>query len=205
MGALHESSARSRWEASGSGDASASAQETACRDAIIEQIVVTAQKREETAAGRAVPGQRLLRAERSRDAGIESTQDFVGYVPNMTFDRADTYRNSFVMIRGLTQITNADSPLSVVIDGVPQNDQKQFNMRLFDIERIEVLKGPQGTLYGRNAIGGAVNIVTRAPTAGVRADSPSCRTATAMRCRRPAASPARSAATACCFAIRATT
>ena len=82
----------------------------------------------------------------------------------MTFDRADTYRNSFVMIRGLTQITNADSPLAVVIDGVPQNDQKQFNMRLFDIERIEVLKGPQGTLYGRNAIGGAVNIVTRAPT-----------------------------------------
>ena len=51
-----------------------------------------------------------------------------------------------------------------MIDGVPQNDQKQFNMRLFDIERIEVLKGPQGTLYGRNAIGGAVNIVTRAPT-----------------------------------------
>jgi iron complex outermembrane receptor protein len=62
----------------------------------------------------------------------------------MTFDRADTYRNSFVMIRGLTQITNADSPLAVVIDGVPQNDQKQFNMRLFDIERIEVTEGPQG-------------------------------------------------------------
>ena len=132
-------------------------------DTIIEQIVVTAQKREERLQD--VPFQVNVFSEQSvADAGIESTQDFVGYVPNMTFDRADTYRNSFVMIRGLTQITNADSPISVVIDGVPQNDQKQFNMRLFDIERIEVLKGPQGTLYGRNAIGGAVNIVTRAPT-----------------------------------------
>jgi iron complex outermembrane receptor protein len=131
--------------------------------AILEQVVVTAQKREEKLQD--VPFQvNVFSEQQVSDAGIGSTQDFIGYVPNMTFDRADTYRNSFVMIRGLTQITNADSPVSVVIDGVPQNDQKQFNMRLFDIERIEVLKGPQGTLYGRNAIGGAVNIVTRAPT-----------------------------------------
>ena len=141
--------------------ASAIAEETPA--AGLEEIVVTAQKREEKLQD--VPIQVNVFSEQNvADAGIESTSDFVGYVPNMTFDRADTYRNSFVMIRGLTQITNADSPLAVVIDGVPQNDQKQFNMRLFDIERIEVLKGPQGTLYGRNAIGGAVNIVTRAPT-----------------------------------------
>jgi outer membrane receptor protein involved in Fe transport len=135
----------------------ANAQETASGVGL-EEIVVTAQKREERC--RTCPIQVNVFSEQNvADAGIGSTQDFVGYVPNMTFDRADTYRNSFVMIRGLTQITNADSPLAVVIDGVPQNDQKQFNMRLFDIERIEVLKGPQGTLYGRNAIGGAVNIV----------------------------------------------
>jgi iron complex outermembrane receptor protein len=129
----------------------------------LEEIVVTAQKRAERLQD--VPIQVNVFSEQAiADAGIHSTQDFVSYVPNMTFDRADTYRNSFVVIRGLTQITNADSPLAVVVDGVPQNDQKQFNMRLFDIDRIEVLKGPQGTLYGRDAIGGAVNIVTRAPT-----------------------------------------
>jgi iron complex outermembrane receptor protein len=129
----------------------------------IEEVVVTAQKREERLQD--VPFQVNVFTEQAvADAGIGSTSDFVAYVPNMTFDRADSYRNSFVMIRGLTQITNADSPIAVVIDGVPQNDQKQFNMRLFDIERIEVLKGPQGTLYGRNAIGGAVNIVTKQPT-----------------------------------------
>ncbi|MDB6159232.1 MAG: TonB-dependent receptor [Gammaproteobacteria bacterium] len=129
----------------------------------LEEIVVTAQKRAERLQD--VPIQvNVFNEQAIADAGIRSTQDFVSYVPNMTFDRADTYRNSFVVIRGLTQITNADSPLAVVVDGVPQNDQKQFNMRLFDIDRIEVLKGPQGTLYGRDAIGGAVNIVTRAPT-----------------------------------------
>jgi len=142
----------------------AAAEEVPATDASsLEEIVVTAQKRAERLQD--VPIQVNVFSEQAiADAGIRSTQDFVSYVPNMTFDRADTYRNSFVVIRGLTQITNADSPLAVVVDGVPQNDQKQFNMRLFDIDRIEVLKGPQGTLYGRDAIGGAVNIVTRAPT-----------------------------------------
>ncbi len=129
----------------------------------LEEIVVTAQKRSERLQD--VPIQVNVFSEQAiADSGIHSTSDFVSYVPNMTFDRADSYRNSFVVIRGLTQITNADSPLAVVVDGVPQNDQKQFNMRLFDIDRIEVLKGPQGTLYGRDAIGGAVNIVTRQPS-----------------------------------------
>lgn len=129
----------------------------------LEEIVVTAQKRAERLQD--VPIQVSVFSEQSiADSGIRATQDFVAYVPNMTFDRSDTYRNSFVVMRGLTQITNADSPVAVVVDGVPQNDQKQFSMRLFDIERIEVLKGPQGTLYGRNAIGGAVNIVTREPS-----------------------------------------
>lgn len=131
--------------------------------AALDEVVVTAQKRPERLQD--VPIQvNVFSQQAIEDAGIHSTQDFVSYVPNMTFDRSDSYRNSFVVIRGLTQITNADSPLAVVVDGVPQNDQKQFNMRLFDIDRIEVLKGPQGTLYGRDAIGGAVNIVTRQPT-----------------------------------------
>ena len=133
----------------------------------LEEIVVTAQKRAERLQD--VPIQvNVFNEQAIADAGIRSTQDFVSYVPNMTFDRADTYRNSFVVIRGLTQITNADSPLAVVVDGVPQNDQKQFNMRLFDIDRIEVLKGPQGTLYGRDAIGGAVAL--RSDVEGIHHD-----------------------------------
>src|SRR6195256_259430 len=104
----------------------------ALADDPLEEIVVTAQKRSERLQD--VPIQvDVFTAQSIADAGIHDTSDFVGYVPNMTFDRADTYRNSFVVVRGLAQVTNADPPIAVIVDGVPQVDQKQFNMRLFDI------------------------------------------------------------------------
>ncbi len=133
------------------------------QDPSLEEVVVTAQKRSERLQD--VPIQvDVFTAQAISDSGIRSTSDFVAQVPNMTFDRADTYRNSFVVVRGLAQVTNADPPIAVIVDGVPQVDQKQFNMQLFDLEQIEVLKGPQGSLYGRDAIGGAVIINTRNPT-----------------------------------------
>jgi iron complex outermembrane recepter protein len=136
---------------------------TAVAQETLDEVVVTAQKRNERLQD--VPIQvQVFTAQAVSDAGIKNTQDFITYVPNMTFDRADTYRNSFVVIRGLAQVTNADPPIAVVVDGVPQVDQKQFNMRLFDLDQIEVLKGPQGTLYGRDAIGGAVVINTLRPS-----------------------------------------
>jgi iron complex outermembrane receptor protein len=133
------------------------------QDQQLDEVVVTAQKRSERLQD--VPIQvDVFTAQSISDSGIRSTSDFVAQVPNMTFDRADTYRNSFVVVRGLAQVTNADPPIAVIVDGVPQVDQKQFNMQLFDLEQIEVLKGPQGSLYGRDAIGGAVIINTRNPT-----------------------------------------
>ncbi len=128
-----------------------------------EIITVTAQKREENL--QTVPVQvKAFTAVAIEDANIKSTQDFINLTPNVSLDTSDTYNNTFVVIRGVTQINNADAPVAIIIDGVPQNNQKQLNMNLFDIERIEVLKGPQGALYGRNAIGGAINIVTKAPS-----------------------------------------
>ena len=125
-------------------------------------IVVTAQTRNQQLQD--VPIQvSAFGEEQIADAGIDSTQDFMDLVPNVSFDDSFTYLNSFVVVRGVTQINNADSPVAVIVDGVPQNSQKQLKMNLFDLERIEVLKGPQGGLYGRNAIGGAINIVTKRP------------------------------------------
>ncbi|MFK8029845.1 MAG: TonB-dependent receptor [Gammaproteobacteria bacterium] len=129
----------------------------------LEEIIVTAEARAENlqevpVAVTAFSAQDIL------DAGIESTADFIALTPNVSFDDSFTVGNSFVSIRGVTQVNNADSPVAIVVDGVPQNNQKQLKMDLFDIERIEVLKGPQGALYGRNAIGGAINIVTKAPS-----------------------------------------
>ena len=128
----------------------------------IEEIVVSARRRDENLQD--VPIQvAAFDSQTVIDAGIRQTRDFVDLVPNVSLDDSDTYNNTFVVVRGVTQINNADAPVAIVIDGVPQNNQKQFKMNLFDIERIEVLKGPQGALYGRNAIGGAINIVTKEP------------------------------------------
>lgn len=128
----------------------------------LEEIIVTAQRREESL--QRVPIQvTALSAATIENAGVQSTSDALQLVPNVQFDESFTYLNSFVTVRGISQINNADPPIAVIVDGVPQNSQKQLRMELFDIERIEVLKGPQGGLYGRNALGGAISIVTRAP------------------------------------------
>ncbi|MCP5076727.1 MAG: TonB-dependent receptor [Psychromonas sp.] len=98
------------------------------------------------------------------DMGIERAADFIGMTPNMTMVEAQNSGTSFITIRGLSQVRNGESPVAVSVDGVLQISPNQFNQDLFDIAQIEVLKGPQGALYGRNAIGGAINITTKMPT-----------------------------------------
>jgi iron complex outermembrane receptor protein len=128
----------------------------------LETVTVKAQRRAERLQDVPV-SVKAYSAKQIEDTGIKSTADFIGMTPNVSFDNSFTYGNSFVVIRGVAQVNNADSPVAVVVDGVPQNNQKQLKMNLFDIQSIEVLKGPQGALYGRNAIGGAINIETRQP------------------------------------------
>ncbi|MCJ2180956.1 TonB-dependent receptor [Novosphingobium album (ex Hu et al. 2023)] len=126
-------------------------------------IVVTAQKRSERVQD--VPIQiSVLTGDTLANHQIRTTAEIVRSIPNMTVERTDTYTNSVIVLRGLSQASNSDAPVAVIVDGVPQDDAKQFNMHLFDIDQIEVLKGPQGSLYGRNAEAGAVIITTKAPT-----------------------------------------
>ena len=132
-------------------------------DLMLEEVTVTAQRRAERLQDVPVAVTAFTAAE-IEARGIASTRDVLPMTPNVTYDESFTVGNSFVSIRGVAQINNADSPVAIVVDGVPQNSQKQLRMELFDVERIEVLKGPQGALYGRNAIGGAINIVTREPS-----------------------------------------
>lgn len=132
-------------------------------DLMLEEVTVTAQRRAERLQDVPVAVTAFTAAE-IEARGIGSTRDVLPMTPNVTYDESFTVGNSFVSIRGVAQINNADSPVAIVVDGVPQNSQKQLRMELFDVERIEVLKGPQGALYGRNAIGGAINIVTREPS-----------------------------------------
>ncbi|MCL9998586.1 MAG: TonB-dependent receptor [Erythrobacter sp.] len=128
-----------------------------------EGIVVTSLRRTETlqdtpAAVTAFDSQAI------QNAGIERPADFIGLTPNVTLVETQNAGNAFVIIRGITQNRNSEPSVAVIVDGVQQVNPAQFNQDLFDIEQIEVLKGPQGGLYGRNAIGGAIIINTKKPT-----------------------------------------
>jgi iron complex outermembrane receptor protein len=97
-------------------------------------------------------------------AGIEKPIDFINLTSNVNLVETQNAGNAFIIIRGITQARNSEPSVAVVVDGVQQVNPAQFNQELFDIEQIEVLKGPQGGLYGRNAIGGAIIINTKQPT-----------------------------------------
>lgn len=98
------------------------------------------------------------------DAGISETADFIQLTSNVTLAESQSIGTAFLTIRGLTQVRNGESPVAVVVDGVLQFNNRQFVGQLFDVQQIEVVKGPQGALYGRNATGGAIIINTKKPS-----------------------------------------
>ena len=103
-------------------------------------------------------------AQAIQDAGIRRIGDFVALTSNVTLAKSQGIGTSFLTIRGLAQVRNGESPVATIIDGVLQFSGIQFRQELFDVESIEVVKGPQGAIYGRNATGGAIIINTKKPT-----------------------------------------
>ncbi len=125
----------------------------------LEEVMVTAQRREqlewEVPSSVSVLSQEVIERE-----NIHSFADYAIRIPNLTFDQAGLigYRGAVdVTIRAVPGRTNYyldDTPLPVT------------DVRLFDIERVEVLRGPQGTLYGDAAMGGTIKVITNKPTVG---------------------------------------
>ena len=101
-----------------------------------------------------------------QSAGIDRPRDFVAMTPNVTLVETQNQGNAFITVRGISQARNSERSVAVLIDGVQMANPSQFNQELFDIDSIQVLKGPQGALYGRNASGGALNILTVQPKLG---------------------------------------
>ncbi|MDQ4087525.1 MAG: TonB-dependent receptor [Pseudomonadota bacterium] len=128
-----------------------------------ENIFVTARRRSE--ALQDVPAAiTAFTDETIEAAGIERPIDFINLTSNVNLVETQNAGNAFIVIRGISQARNSEPSVAVIVDGVQQVNPAQFNQELFDIEQIEVLKGPQGGLYGRNAIGGAIVIRTRQPS-----------------------------------------
>lgn len=126
------------------------------------EITVTARRRSESLQQVPIAVTVLTREEIAR-AGVQSVGDFANLTANVTFDNTLNLGTNFLTIRGQTQAQYGPPPAAIVVDGVLQMSPLQFNVDEFDLTQVEVLKGPQGAIYGRNAIAGAINLSTQKP------------------------------------------
>lgn len=136
-------------------------------DSVFEPVIVTAQKREQSIYDVPVAIS-AFSADMIERQGITNLTDLGKFVPNLNvteFSAGHTSStNAFIRGIGLQDhLITTDPGVGVYVDGVYLGRQVGQNWSLANIERMEVLRGPQGTLYGRNSIGGAINIITRKP------------------------------------------
>lgn len=133
----------------------------------LDQILVTAQRREENLQRAAISVTAISSDDLTRQ-GVTDVNQLRTFAPALQVANSYGPTNQFTL-RGIGNVVlnvNIDGPVTTNLDGVPIARGTSVHGLFFDLERIEVLKGPQGTLYGRNATGGAINIITRAPQIG---------------------------------------
>lgn len=128
----------------------------------VPEIVVTARQRAEKIED--VPASvQAFTAEDIKAAGIERPQDFIALTPGVAQVQTAEAGDLQVVIRGINTGRDAETSFALVIDGVLHTTPNALNQELSNVTQVEVLKGPQGTLYGRNALAGAMIITTRKP------------------------------------------
>jgi iron complex outermembrane recepter protein len=133
------------------------------QQAPIEEIVVTARQREESL--QEVPATITVFTEQElARAGVQRAEDFVGLTPGVTLVDAAEVGDTQVNIRGINGARDAENSFAFIVDGVLMTNPAAFNREYANLQQIEILKGPQGALYGRNAAAGAIIVTTREPT-----------------------------------------
>jgi len=138
------------------------------RSSGLEEVVVTAQKQIETA--QEVPlALTAIQGDNLEARGIANFNDLTKAAPSLTYTQSDNPNNNTLALRGIGTYSysqGVESSVAVMVDDVALARQAQiFNSDLIDVERIEVLRGPQSTLYGKSSSAGVVNIITKAPSA----------------------------------------
>ena len=135
---------------------------TAAASNTIEELVVTAEKRSQSLQD--IPVAISAFTSEKRDLlGIKSIQDLTNFTPGLNYTSA----NDRASVRGIGRLTNAHPvavPVAVYDDGIYTTSTTTAGKTPIFTDRIEVLRGPQGTLYGRNSIGGAINVISKRPT-----------------------------------------
>lgn len=135
---------------------------------VLKEVTVTAQRREQKAKDVPV-SLRVLSREDLEGRIAKRLEDAFVATPNasMTSQRGGNDASDLSICGVSTTAFGADPSVSVYVDDVYVGNDNGFNARMSDLEQVEILRGPQGTLYGRNAVGGAVNVRTAAPELGV--------------------------------------
>lgn len=134
------------------------------QDSDIDVIYVTSQKRSEPLKD--VPiSVSTLDADQLAQTGVRDLKSIAEYIPNLQISQSNDFRST-VTIRGVgAQSRNIgfDGRVGVYVDGVYMGQSPALNQELLDLERVEVLRGPQGTLFGKNTVGGAINLISKKP------------------------------------------
>ncbi len=127
----------------------------------LDDVTVTAEKKEEDQ--QKIPVSiTSLSSKQVTDFRLWNSKELTAIAPNMYSNNSGDERN-VTSIRGITT-TSYEPAVATYIDGVNQFSLDTYIATLFDVERIEILRGPQGTLYGRNSMGGVINIITKQPS-----------------------------------------
>ena len=172
--------ANSAWSAAAVSAAlllSAPAQEVAAQAvvgsaALLEEIVVTARRREETLQDLPV-SVAAISADAMQAQGIYNIDQVGEFIPNLTFTNTDRRHVKAIYIRGIggsSPVTVRPSGTGVYLDGQYLPNTMGMMLSTVDLERVEVMRGPQGTLFGKNTTGGAINLVTEKPSQEFEAD-----------------------------------
>ncbi|MGH6966875.1 MAG: TonB-dependent receptor plug domain-containing protein, partial [Phenylobacterium sp.] len=150
-----------------------SAGDTGGSQRTIDEIVVTAQKREQSLQDVPIVVT-SVNAQQLQDAGIRDIKDLTIVAPGLTVTSTSSSAITTARIRGIGTVGDnpgLESSVGVVIDGVYRPRNGVAFSDLGDLERIEVLKGPQGTLFGKNTTAGVINIITARPQFSLHANS----------------------------------
>ncbi|NQX89955.1 MAG: TonB-dependent receptor [Halioglobus sp.] len=131
----------------------------------LEEVVVTAQKRVESLQD--VPISVVaMQGEQIQQAGIQNMMGLSDYVPNLHIAVAPVNTNIYMRGVGSGNNQGFEQSVGMYIDGIYMGRGRQYRNAFLDLERVEILRGPQGTLFGRNTVAGAVSVITASPTLG---------------------------------------
>ena len=132
---------------------------------VLEEVIVTAQKRAESLQD--VPiSVSAMQGDKLQSAGIPNLQALSDHVPNLYIAAASVNTNIYMRGVGSGNNQGFEQSVGMYVDGIYMGRGRQYRAGFMDLERVEVLRGPQGTLFGRNTVAGAINVISASPDPG---------------------------------------